>query len=162
MSAESVTAYFKADHDRLDELFARFQRLKRTDFPLAAEAFKAFQAGLRRHIIWEEELLFPLFERKTGMTSGPTQVMRMEHRQIGRDLDAIHGKVEAQQANTVAEEQSLQGVLSRHNFKEEKILYPAIDQALQDNDRASLFDAMSRIPEPAHATHTREGGPSGG
>jgi iron-sulfur cluster repair protein YtfE (RIC family) len=117
---------------------------------------------LRRHIIWEEELLFPLFERKTGMTSGPTQVMRMEHRQIGRDLDAIHHKVHTQDADTDTEEHSLLEVLSRHNLKEEKILYPAIDQAMNESDRASLFDAMRKIPEAGHATCCDEGETSGG
>ena len=31
------------------------------------EAFKEFKLGLQRHIVWEEELLFPIWEEKTGM-----------------------------------------------------------------------------------------------
>ena len=47
------------------------------------ECFEKFKFGLHRHIAWEEEILFPLFEEKTGMTDGgPTFVMREEHRQI--------------------------------------------------------------------------------
>ncbi len=91
----SITAYFAADHDRLDALFTEFQTLKRRDPSTAKEKFKGFLKGLTRHIVWEEDVLFPIFERQTGMgsDSGPTAVMRMEHRQIKGHLDAIHDKV---------------------------------------------------------------------
>jgi len=45
--------------------------------------------------VWEEELLFPMWEEKTGMIEdGPTPVMRFEHDQIKQLLDTIHQKVE--------------------------------------------------------------------
>ena len=56
----TITAFFEQDHDRLDELFKTFQELKRSDFSKAQEAFKEFKVGLQRHIVWEEDLLFPL------------------------------------------------------------------------------------------------------
>ena len=81
----TITAFFEQDHDRLDELFKTFQQLKRSDFAKAKDAFKGFKFGLQRHIVWEEDLLFSLWEKKTGMTeSGPTPAMRNEHRQIGQ------------------------------------------------------------------------------
>jgi iron-sulfur cluster repair protein YtfE (RIC family) len=46
------------------------------------------------NLIWEENILFPLFEAKAGMRgSGPTAVMRAEHRRIGDCLEAIYQKV---------------------------------------------------------------------
>ena len=82
---KSITAFFEQGHDRLDELFKTFQQLKRSDFAKAKDAFKEFKFGLQRHIVWEEDLLFSLWEKKTGMTeSGPTPAMRNEHRQIGQ------------------------------------------------------------------------------
>lgn len=36
----------------------------------------------QQHFEAEENLLFPAFEKKTGMTSGPMQVMRGEHIQM--------------------------------------------------------------------------------
>ena len=88
---KTITAFFEQDHDRLDELFKTFQQLKRSDFAKAKEAFKEFKVGLQRHIVWEEDLLFPLWEKKTGRSEeGPTVVMRAEHRQIGQQLEAIH------------------------------------------------------------------------
>jgi regulator of cell morphogenesis and NO signaling len=145
---KTVSAFFEQDHDRLDELFKTFQQLKRSDFPKAKEAFKEFKFGLQRHIVWEEEVLFPLWEKKTGMSdSGPTPVMRNEHRQIGQQLEAIHGKVSEQNPDSDKEEQALLDILGSHNRKEERALYPAIDQVASPDDREAVFQNMKKIPE---------------
>ncbi|TKB86421.1 MAG: hypothetical protein E8D43_06170 [Nitrospira sp.] len=97
MSEGKISVTFEQDHDRLDALFTTFQEQKRKDFAKAKEAFVAFKFGLQRHIVWEEDVLFPKWEENSGMAEGgPTQVMRTEHRMIGDCLEAIHQKVQAQ------------------------------------------------------------------
>ena len=148
-----ISAYYEDDHDRLDELFKQFQQLKRNNFVKAKEFFKEFKFGLQRHIVWEEEILFPLFEQKTGMTQGgPTHVMRLEHRLIGKYLEEIHAKVKAQNPETDNEEQMLLNTLFAHNQKEEQILYPAIDRALTDEERETTFTRMENIPQDRYNT----------
>ena len=143
-----ISAYYEEDHDRLDELFKAYRELKRSDFPKAKEAFKAFKTGLQRHIVWEEDLLFPLWEEKTGMSeSGPTFVMRAEHRQIGQQLEAIHDKVAEQNTDTDQEEQALLTLLGAHNLKEERVLYPSLDQVTTQDERRALYRKMEEIPE---------------
>jgi len=145
---QTITAYYEQDHDRLDELFKTFQTSKRSDFAKAKDAFKDFKIGLQRHIVWEEELLFPMWEEKTGMVEdGPTPVMRFEHEQIKQLLDMIHHKVEGQNPETDQEEQALLNLLSSHNRKEERALYPAIDNVTSDEERATVFSNMNTIPE---------------
>jgi len=145
---KTITALYVEDHDRLDELFKVFQKTKRSDFVKAKEAFKEFKVGLQRHIVWEEELLFPLWEEKTGMIEdGPTPVMRFEHSQIKQYLDAIHQKVEGQNLDTDQEEQALLNLLGSHNRKEERALYPAIDNVTSAEERATIFSNMNTIPE---------------
>jgi iron-sulfur cluster repair protein YtfE (RIC family) len=144
----TISAFYEQDHDRLDELFKAFQKMKRSDFPKAKEAFKAFKFGLQRHIVWEEDVLFPLWEEKTGMSEGgPTFVMRAEHRQIGQQLEAIHGKVAEQNPDSDQEEQALLDLLGSHNMKEERVLYPAIDQLTSAEERETVFLNMNDIPE---------------
>lgn len=151
MDALSVQKYFERDHDRLDELFRRFQGLKDYDYLKAKERFREFKTGLQRHIIWEEEILFPLFEAKTGVSGyGPTEVMRQEHRQIKHLLETIRSKVQMVNVESEKEELELVEVLGQHNWKEEKILYPAIDQALSDEDRREVFARMERVPREAY------------
>jgi regulator of cell morphogenesis and NO signaling len=145
---KTISEFYEQDHDRLDELFKTFQKLKRSDFAKAKEAFKAFKFGLQRHIVWEEGVLFPLWEEKTGMSEGgPTFVMRAEHRQIGQQLEAIHGKVADQNPDSDQEEQALLDLLGSHNMKEERVLYPAIDQLTSAEERETVFQNMKTIPE---------------
>ena len=145
---KTISAYFEEDHDRLDTLFREFQLAKRSDVAKAKEAFKAFKFGLQRHIVWEEDLLFPLWEEKTGMVEGgPTQVMRREHRQIGERLEAIHQKVQERNPDSDLEEQALLEALKAHNIKEERVLYPSIDNVTSEAEREAVYRAMKDIPE---------------
>lgn len=145
---KTISTFYEQDHDRLDELFKTFQKFKRSDFAKAKEAFKEFKFGLQRHIVWEEDLLFPLWEEKTGMCDGgPTFVMRNEHRQIAQLLEAIHDKVADQNPECDQEEQALLNLLGSHNMKEERVLYPAIDQVTNEEERESVFRNMDNIPE---------------
>ena len=144
---ESITAHFGADHDRLDTLFSEFQSLKRKDPVAAKEKFKGFLRGLTRHIVWEEEVLFPLFEERTGMKdSGPTAVMRQDHCRIMAHLDAIHDKVRIADPESDDSEKALLQILGEHNMKEERILYPAIDTGLDPAGLESVRKAMEAVP----------------
>jgi regulator of cell morphogenesis and NO signaling len=147
MSHTLVTTYFEADHRRLDSLFRQFQALKQTDMGRAASLFDPFLRGLRRHIVWEEELLFPRFESKTGLSPamGPTAVMRDEHRRIEAALARIRDRVRAGDPASDGDEAALLEVLAAHNQKEETILYPAIDQHLSEAEAAEVFAAMEAI-----------------
>lgn len=144
----TISTFFEEDHDRLDGLFKTFQSIKRSDFATARQAFKEFKFGLQRHIVWEEDLLFPLWEEKTGMAEGgPTQVMRREHRQIGDCLEAIHRKVQEEEPDSDREEQALLELLKAHNMKEERVLYPSIDSVTTEEERETVYRAMKNIPE---------------
>ncbi len=144
----TITAWYAEDHDRLDGLFKTFQTSKRSDFVKANEAYRKFQVGLQQHILWEEELLFPMWEEKTGMTEdGPTPMMRFEHEQIKQLLDTIHRKVESQDLNSDQEEQALLNLLGSHNQKEERALYPAIDNVANADERTMIFNTMNTTSE---------------
>jgi regulator of cell morphogenesis and NO signaling len=148
---KTISEFYEQDHDRLDELFKTFQKMKRSDFAKAKEAFKDFKFGLQRHIVWEEDLLFPLWEEKTGMSEGgPTFMMRAEHRQIGQQLEAIHQKVADQNPDSDQEEQALLNLLSSHNMKEERVLYPSIDQVTSAEEREAVFRNMNNVPEEGY------------
>lgn len=147
MSDETISSYYSADHDRLDELFALYRSSKANE-PIAARAtFDEFQSGLRRHIAWEEEILFPVFESYTGMRhSGPTAVMRAEHRQIEQCLDTIGRRLHQGDVATDDDDARLVSILESHNFKEEHVLYPAIDDQVTSVERDEVFTRMARDP----------------
>ncbi|MCI0541647.1 MAG: hypothetical protein L0Z50_41135 [Verrucomicrobiales bacterium] len=54
----TVAGYYGQDHRRLDDLTHRFQESRETDLRRASRLFAEFKAGLDRHILWEDEILF--------------------------------------------------------------------------------------------------------
>lgn len=144
MEKRKIASFYEHDHDQLDNYFQEYKKLKNTDYPQAKECFQNFESGLHRHIQWEEDILFPLFEEKTGMADhGPTAVMREEHKQIKEYLQEINKKVATEDVNTDNEEQLLEDLLGSHNQKEENILYPGIDEVISDSERENVFERMN-------------------
>jgi uncharacterized protein (DUF2249 family) len=130
-ASRTVADYLEADHRRLDQILPDVDRLVgEGEFAQARDQFAEFSCGLNRHIDAEEQILFPAFEQLTGVTSGPTVVMRAEHVDIRRWMAAAMAALDARDVegfrNTL---HRLTGVLVPHNMKEEQILYPMTDQA---------------------------------
>ncbi len=127
-------------------------QLKTKEYAQARAFFRKFKFGLQRHILWEEEILFPIFESKTGMKdTGPTAVMRQEHVLIKEALEMLHLKVQKNNPDSDAEEKVLTDLLTSHNYKEESILYPAIDKLTSIEERAVLFQQMKGVPQERYA-----------
>lgn len=135
--SRDVSEFLGWDHDRLDAIFGQVEKdVAAGDFAAALPRFKEFRCGLDRHIALEESILFPVFEQRTGMSGGPTAVMRFEHVEIKGLLAKIGDALESKQkAGFEAAARRLLAVLGDHNEKEEQILYPMTDNVLGD-DRA--------------------------
>ena len=142
--SESLDEFLTDDHNRLDELIASFQERK-DESPLEAAEFLAqFTAALLRHLVWEETILFPLFEQKTSQTA-LTNTLRAEHEDIREWLRALNEKVEAGDADCDHKAAMLVNELGAHNGREEQALYPRLDKLLSDAETQDTFERMSRI-----------------
>ena len=121
------------DHRACDEEFAAIEQVaKRGDWAAAAAALKVFRDAMERHLGVEEKTLFPAFEAATGMSMGPTRVMRMEHAQMRSLLDDLRAAVEGGDAASFrGQAETLLILMQQHNLKEENILYPMCDQELE-------------------------------
>jgi hemerythrin-like domain-containing protein len=143
---DSVTTYLAADHDRLDAILAEVcQELDGGRAGVASVRFGDFHRGLRRHIRIEEELVFPFFDLRSGMSGGPTAVMREEHRTIEQALVRMDkalaaGDDEAFRAGVG----DLRQVLGDHNEREERVLYPMTDRMLSDGERAVFVQRLMK------------------
>jgi len=128
------------DHDRIDALEQRaFELFAAGDLVGAGAVWTEFSFGLRRHIRFEEEILFPAFEEKAGLSpvAGPTAVMRHEHREIEGIIEAI-GRALAGEGAPLPLRSDLHRVLGQHNDKEERVLYPGTDQLLSAEERDAV------------------------
>jgi len=139
----TIRSFMTDDHRRCDDLFAEAeQAIGKRNLEAARAAFGHFRTTVLAHFDSEEKTLFPSFEAKTGMSMGPTQVMRMEHEQMRALLD------DALAALTTGDSEEYLGIadtllimMQQHNMKEENILYPMCDQHLS-NELAPLLERL--------------------
>ncbi len=81
---ESISSYMQQDHALIDTIAERaVAAAQARDWTALQREGPDFLRRLRRHIEMEEQVLFPAFEQRTGMTAaGPSAQMRVEHEQM--------------------------------------------------------------------------------
>jgi iron-sulfur cluster repair protein YtfE (RIC family) len=128
----TLTEPLHRHHKHCDDLFADAEAAVASgDWTLAQTALTGFHAELETHFRTEEEVLFPAFESATGMTGGPTQMMRYEHVQMRDLLAQMEGGLASRdKAAFAGAAETLLIFMQQHNMKEENILYPMCDRSL--------------------------------
>ncbi|MFZ6713151.1 hemerythrin domain-containing protein [Undibacterium sp. TC9W] len=113
-------------HTECDEQLNRCEAaLHKGDMAAAGRNFCLFSEQLDSHFTLEEDRLFPALEKATGMSHGPTVVMRAEHIEIRNLRDEASAAIAAGQADqALAVLDTLNVLIQQHNIKEENILYP--------------------------------------
>lgn len=131
-------------HKHCDELFARAEELAYAgDWNAGAAATARFVGELEAHFATEEQVLFPAFEAATGMSGGPTQVMRMEHTQMRNLTAQLRGAVDKQDRDAfAAAADPLLILMQQHNMKEENILYPMCANSLSGTAGLDVAGAL--------------------
>jgi len=146
-SKQSVNRFLGEDHARLDSLFqkarAAFDSGRRQD---GAALFFEFQAGLEQHLRMEEEILFPKFEALVPHETepGPTQALRLDHREIRKLLRLIGDNLSAGESPCGSAE-ALHGVLQSHSLQEELVLYRLIDRVAGSALASELVHCMEAL-----------------
>jgi regulator of cell morphogenesis and NO signaling len=143
--ARGVAEALGWDHDRLEVIENRaFEERRAGRFAEAAAVYGTFARGLRRHIGFEEDLLFPEFERRAGVPAeaGPTAVMRAEHRIIEGLIGEIERGIGDPAADVDGARRRLHQVLGDHNMKEERVLYPGTDRLMTEDERDALIQRI--------------------
>lgn len=141
----TIKEYLTMDHGRCDELFANMEDAAAKSIESAKEAYEEFAKSTDRHFQMEERVMFLEFEQKTGMTQGPTAMMRHEHAQM-RNLIAEMGKaIEAKDKDKFfGNSETLMILMQQHNMKEEQMLYTMAQQHLSaESDR--IVDMMKSM-----------------
>ncbi|MBP7769548.1 MAG: hemerythrin domain-containing protein [Aliarcobacter sp.] len=128
----TISSFLTADHRACDEEFADLENAVASgDWDLSAEKLNKFITDLLHHFDMEEKVMFPTFEDVTGMTQGPTMIMRMEHDQMRQLLNALQEDLESKNKNHFfGVSESLMMLMQQHNMKEEQMLYTMADTHL--------------------------------
>ncbi len=140
IASETIYNFMERDHARCDQLYADGEAaILDNNMALGKELLASFDLCMRRHFAMEELFFFPAFEERTGMTQGPTSVMRMEHEQMRQVLGQMKTALAVDDSETVlGAGETILILLQQHNTKEENMLYPMGDGHISDIAEAML------------------------
>jgi hemerythrin-like domain-containing protein len=143
----TIVDFLGTDHRVCDDLFASAEdAVAQKNWDSARGLFARFQKAMAHHLAMEEDVLFPAFEARTGMSSGPTEVMRTEHAQMRGLLQEMAIAVaNANQDRYLGLSETLNMLMQQHNLKEENMLYPMSDQVL-GGERDDVIHSMEAMP----------------
>lgn len=129
---ESIRQLMTDNHRLCDDFFVAVeQAVSKSDWGAARVGFSRFKEAMLQHFEAEEAILFPAFEAQTGMSMGPTQVMRGEHDQMRGLIATAEAALAEQDADEYSgNAETLLIMAQQHNMKEEGVLYLMCDQHL--------------------------------
>jgi len=142
---QSAGMLLELHHQRLDDMLDDIELCADAEnWSEAKRRFAGFRRDIEEHIRLEEELIFPIFEANAAMPHGPTVVMRAEHVAIRQTLAAVEAALADERpiSRTTAE---LEAQLAAHNFKEERVLYPAFERLAAAATRAALAATVEAL-----------------
>lgn len=131
----NIKQFMAQDHRDCDLLFAKAENAaSKGDWTTASQALNEFIQAMERHLGVEEQELFPAFEQATGVLTGPTEMMRMEHDQMRSLFTEMKDAMEQQSSDDfLGTADTLLIMMQQHNMKEEQMLYNMMDQHLADD-----------------------------
>jgi hemerythrin-like domain-containing protein len=145
----NIKNFLSTDHKSCDNSFAEFENATyKGDVEGAKTALLKMTKEFEEHFGMEEKVLFPTFEAKSGMSCGPTEVMRREHEQLRFNLGMLQKAVDKgdkQQILGLCE--SFNILTQQHNSKEEQILYTMCEQVLS----AESDEVIAKMQEVKNA-----------
>ncbi len=168
----TATAILRKEHDAIlrmldvtDEVVQQLERAQRVAPATLAGVLEFFRLFADRcHHGKEEDLLFPLLERKgIAYEGGPIGVMLHEHeqgrslvRQMGDALDA-YGSGQAQAGARWADAaRSYAALLRQHIDKENNVLFMMAENLLSAAEQAELAAAFEKVEEEKMGAGTHE------
>jgi hemerythrin-like domain-containing protein len=131
---DTIPGYMTERHRHCDESFIVTESaVAGKKWTLADTHWQTFSVDLEHHFQQEEVVLFPAFEDATGMTMGPTQVMRAEHSQMRQIVgEMTQHLLERNDEAFLGLSETLMILMQQHNMKEEQMLYPMTQAHLAD------------------------------
>ena len=139
----NISEFLSLGHRHCDDLFVDAENaMIDSDFGKAEAKYPAFQEEMETHFNLEENVMFLAFESATGMSEGPTEMMRIEHMQMRELL----GQMKNALTNRHSEDflglsETLLILMQQHNFKEENMLYRMADEVI-GQDGAVIVERM--------------------
>ncbi|MGB5966214.1 MAG: hemerythrin domain-containing protein [Sulfurimonadaceae bacterium] len=145
----NIKEYMTKDHRHCDDTFAAMEQKANSEGLAAAkELYSQMAEEIEHHFQMEERVIFPAFEEKTGMTQGPTQMMRMEHTQMRSLIEEIGEAIASDNKERFfGLTETMMIMVQQHNMKEEQMLYTMVQQHLSADAEQIIMMMESMITQ---------------
>jgi len=146
----SVDDVFGEDHQLLGALLERLRPAIVAGSPEAPQILETFAQGLKAHMNWEEELLFPAVSaRATPAQKRSIESLEIDHERLRDTLSSLHSSLSAQDFGTAATLADwLETLLKGHNYDEEHGAYVEADRHLGVEERRAMIDRFRDASRP--------------
>jgi regulator of cell morphogenesis and NO signaling len=139
---ENVLETMNGAHKELDAMFSRLSEALKEKNPHAKRICTDFNQAILDHFNWEETVLFPLFEKRTGFSGRDmTFVLKNEHYQIKKMfLSKLETLIAGQKFSEIAVILTgLSEMLTMHRQMENDIFYPWLDAAPGGEEKENII-----------------------
>ena len=149
---KSPTDVLREEHDKVLGMLDRLEKgLEDKDLKSLERNILLLSKEFDRHSLnKEEKVLFPEIEKFIAQDSGPTEVMRMEHKDLTESIKNFAVYM-AQTAKT-KDFSKLQeigshiiDILRQHIDKENNILFMIVDMHLEDKQKKAILEKFRKI-----------------
>lgn len=107
------------------------EAVEQEDWKTAKKLFKELVSRIKIHMLIEEEILYPAYEKAMNAPQGPTRALREEHDEIYRLLRDLSHVIKANNSDLFLESLlPLEKVMMKHHEKEEEIFLPMAGHVL--------------------------------
>lgn len=129
---DSLARYLEQDHACCDSLLRQVNlSVRGRRWQQAWHDAGAYHHALERHLLIEERIVFPAYEKALGSMVTPTASMRAEHLRIRAVAQRLKDAVRERDGDAfLGHADALLLILHQHSEKEEGILYPRIERVL--------------------------------
>jgi hemerythrin-like domain-containing protein len=149
---DSVDEVFGEDHQLLGEVLQGLRSAIGASSPKALETLEALARGLKAHMSWEEELLFPAVSaRATPAQKRSIESLEIDHERLRETLGNLHSSLSARDFGTATGLVDwLETLLRGHNYDEEHGVYVEADRYLTVEERRAMIDRFRDASREAH------------
>jgi hemerythrin-like domain-containing protein len=144
------------DHKTIDYLWQKFISQTEDSKP-NLNSFFIFKNHLFNHIQLEETVLFPLFDKFTGLESGkgPTVLLRRDHRVLQKIIRHLEKATDMQDTDKVQDlGVHFRKAFEKHTERERKMQYPVFDNFITEDEWQKILDRIYHVPVDAYTTRT--------
>lgn len=145
MAHTDISLRFLGEHEKLNDLFKDFRKLKKDNASRAWQLFQEFFLILQQHLMVEEKIIFPVFSRKCRERRNVIEKLLEEHEKIRGHIESIRGHIQRGDFRTDRDEVLLQSALDEHERNESASFYPLLDRCITREEDHMIVQAVDRV-----------------